>query len=126
MKRAGVMAGIGLVGLCAGVIAQSQAPRPSPTPKGSPPAPQTAPATPRTAPSPRSYSLAQIETLWKAARTGQDYISVGSAFEALLKAEPRNAAARVRYADLLFDRFNAPDAEALYQEALKIDPNNAQ
>ena len=30
-----------------------------------------------------------------------------------------------RYAQLLYERFNAPDAQALFAEALKLDPKNA-
>jgi len=67
-------------------------------------------------------TLAQAEALWHA----HDYINAGHAFEALLKAEPNNANYRVRYADLLAERFNAADAESLYQEALKLDPKNAR
>lgn len=67
-------------------------------------------------------TLAQAEAQWRA----HDYAGAGHTFEALLKAEPGNATYRVRYADLLSERFNAKDAEDLYQEALKLDPNNAK
>jgi tetratricopeptide (TPR) repeat protein len=71
-------------------------------------------------------SLAQAEAMWKAARTKQDFDAVGAYFESLLKAEPNSAQDRVRYADLLVERFNNADAESLYQEALKLDPKNTQ
>jgi len=112
MKRIGLSAGISLLFFGAGVVAQGQAPRPATK------APQSAaPAPVRT-----SATLAQAEALWRA----QDYTNAGSAFEALLKADPNNATYKVRYADLLAERFNAADAETLYQEALKIDPSNAK
>jgi tetratricopeptide (TPR) repeat protein len=119
MKRAAVLAGLGLLGICAGIVAQNQpaAPRPKA------PAVNARPA----APNPQSANiLQQLETLWRAARTPQDYRAVGQGFEALLKSDPGNAAIRVRYADLLAERFNAAEAESLYQEALKLDPNNAE
>jgi tetratricopeptide (TPR) repeat protein len=113
VKLAGVLAGIGLLCICAAVVAQSPtAPRPAPK------APPTAVRT--------TITLAQVESLWRAARTTDDFIAVGKVFETLLKSDPANATYRVRYADLLFERFNVPDSEALYQEALKIDPRNAQ
>ncbi len=100
MKRLAVLAGIGLACLCAGIVARAQvAARPT---------------------------LAQAEAAWRAARSKPDFDAVGHIFETLLKAEPGNAVIRVRYADLLAERFNAEDAESLYQEALKLDPNNAQ
>jgi tetratricopeptide (TPR) repeat protein len=120
MKRAGVLAGVGFVCFCAGVMAQKpggDSAAPSPAVKGAPAKAPAAPAPPvRT-----SVTLAQAEALWKA----QNFTAAGSAFEALLKADPKNADYRVRYADLLAERFNAPDAEALYREALAIDPKNA-
>lgn len=121
MKLAGVLAGIGLVGICAGVLAQAPATAPRPAAK----APATAPAN-NAAPARTSITLVQVEAIWRAARTVQDFITVGHGFEVLLKAEPNNALYRVRYADLLSERFNAGDAEALYMEALKLDPKNAQ
>lgn len=114
MTRAVVLAGIGILGICAGIVAQSQPAGPRPAAK--------APA----AASPNAGVLAQLESLWRAARTKDDFIAVGHGFELLLKSEPNNAHYRVRYADLLAERFNAPDAEALYQEALKIDPNSVE
>jgi len=79
-------------------------------------------ASPGAAPVRTSVTLAQAEALWR----GQNFTAAGSAFEALLKAYPANAEYRVRYADLLAERFNATDAEKLYQEALGIDPKNAR
>jgi len=114
MKRAVVSAGIGVLFLCAGIVAQQPAPSRA-TPKA-----QTA------APARSGVSLAQAEAMWKAARTEQDFRAVGAYFETLLKAEPNSAVDRVRYADLLVERFNNADAEALYQEAIKLDPKDTQ
>jgi len=119
VKRAGVMAGIGLLSICAGIVAQGPV-----TPRPQKAAPVN--ASPNTASVRTSITLPQVEALWRAARTKPDFDAVGAAFEILLKAEPENARYKVRYADLLFQRFNVADAEALYQEALKIDPKSAQ
>jgi len=67
-----------------------------------------------------AQSIQRAEALWKA----HDYEGAGHEFEALLKAAPQNANYRVRYAQLLYERFNAPDAQALFAEALKLDPKN--
>ncbi len=136
MKRKALLAGIGLMSACVGILAQRPVDVQIPTnpdftvPVG-PGAPKRAPAKAQptqAAPAPirTSLTLAQVEGMWRAARTPDDFKSVGSAFETLLKSDPSNANYRVRYATLLFERFNAPDAESLYQEALKLDPKNAQ
>jgi tetratricopeptide (TPR) repeat protein len=132
MKRAAVMAGLGLLGICAGMVAQNQPPAgpagqlpvvvggqaPLPQPKEN--APKAPPMKAQTA-----SVLKQLESLWSASRTPDDFRAVGHGFEELLKSDPTNAEIRVRYADLLAARFNAADAESLYLEALKLDPNNA-
>ena len=97
MKRVGVIASIGVVCFCAGIFAQR--------PAGQSPAPKTqAPAkgAPVAAPTPirNSSTLAQAEALWRS----QDFEGAKYVFEALLKAEPKNADYRVRYADLRADR----------------------
>lgn len=129
MKRAAVLTGLGLLGICAGIVAQNQPPANAPAvktapgssmPEPNPSAPKAAPMKPQTA-----SALKQLQDLWHASRTPDDYRAVGHGFEALLKADPTNAEIRVRYADLLAERFNAADAESLYLEALKLDPNNA-
>ncbi|HEY4086544.1 MAG TPA: tetratricopeptide repeat protein [Bryobacteraceae bacterium] len=129
MKRAAVLTGLGLLGICAGIVAQNQPPAAPPAekaaagssmPEPNPSAPKAAPMKPTTA-----SALKQLQDLWHASRTPEDFRSVGHGFEALLKSDPTNAEIRVRYADLLAERFNAADAEALYLEALKLDSNNA-
>jgi tetratricopeptide (TPR) repeat protein len=95
-----LLAGIGLLCLCVGIVAQT----PGGRGQGA-----------------NSVTLAQAEALWRA----HDYKGAGHVFELLLKAEPKNAQYRVRYADLLAEQFNATDAEDLYKEALSIDPKNA-
>ena len=42
-----------------------------------------------------------------------------------MKAHPRNAGYRVRWGRLYLERFQPADAAQLFEEALKIDPNNA-
>ncbi|HWF07011.1 MAG TPA: tetratricopeptide repeat protein [Bryobacteraceae bacterium] len=69
-----------------------------------------------------SQSLQRAEALWKA----QDFDGAKNEFEALVKANPKNADYRVRYGNLFYERFNAPEAQKLYQEALEIDPKNAR
>jgi tetratricopeptide (TPR) repeat protein len=69
-----------------------------------------------------AQTLNQAEALWKA----HDYDGAKNAFEALLKANPKDANVRVRYGDLFAERFNPSEAEKLYQEALELDPNNAK
>jgi tetratricopeptide (TPR) repeat protein len=96
---------IALLCVCAGILAAQG------------PAPRTQAA---------SGLYAQAEAMWKAARTDSDFRAIVPVFEALLKADPNNATYKVRYADLLAQRFNATDAEALYQEALKIDDKNTK
>jgi tetratricopeptide (TPR) repeat protein len=67
-------------------------------------------------------SLQRAEALWKA----QNFEGAKGEFEALLKANPKNADYRVRFGNLFYERFNAPEAQNLYQEALGIDPKNAR
>jgi tetratricopeptide (TPR) repeat protein len=67
-------------------------------------------------------SLQRAEALWKA----QDFEGAKNEFEALLKAGPKNADYRVRFGNLFYERFNAPEAQKLYEEALAIDPKNAR
>jgi tetratricopeptide (TPR) repeat protein len=68
-----------------------------------------------------AQTLEQAESLWKQHR----YIEANDAFRDLVKAHPRNAAYRVRWGRLFLERFQPPDAAKLFDEALKIDPNNA-
>jgi len=68
-----------------------------------------------------AQTLQEAETLW---RNHQDK-DAGHIFEQLLKADPKNATYRVRYADLLYQDFNVSDAQKLYEEALMLDPKNA-
>jgi cellulose synthase operon protein C len=68
-----------------------------------------------------AQTLANAETLWR----NHDYEGAKAAFEALLKANPKNADYRVRYGELFYERFNTPDAQKLYEEALALDPKNA-
>ncbi len=69
-----------------------------------------------------AQSLDRAESLWRA----HDYDGAKNEFEALVKANPKNANVRVRYAELFYERFNPVDASKLFQEALEIDPKNAQ
>jgi cellulose synthase operon protein C len=72
-----------------------------------------------------SFSLsAQTIERAEALRKAHDYDNAKVVFEALLKANPRNADYRARYADMFYERFNPSDAEKLYEEALGLDPKN--
>ena len=67
-------------------------------------------------------TLAQAESLWKQHR----YEEAKNVFEALLAAHPRNAEYRVRFGELFLERFNAPEAAKLFNEALEIQPKRAE
>jgi cellulose synthase operon protein C len=67
-------------------------------------------------------TIQQAESLWRA----HDYDGAKNAFEALVKANPKNADYRVRFGQLFYERFNATEAAKLFQEALGLDPKNAQ
>jgi cellulose synthase operon protein C len=54
------------------------------------------------------------------------YQEANSEFRALVDQSSNNAMYRVRWGRLMHERFNNIDAEKLFQEALKIDPKNAQ
>lgn len=49
-----------------------------------------------------------------------------AAFDAAAAADPTNVEARLRAADLLIDRYNAPDAKTSYEEVLAMEPENAR
>src|ERR1039458_10246848 len=66
-------------------------------------------------------TLAQAESLWKQHR----YEESKAAFEAVIAAHPRNAEYRVRFGRLFLERFNAPEAAKLFNEALEIEPQQA-
>ncbi|HUE20376.1 MAG TPA: tetratricopeptide repeat protein [Bryobacteraceae bacterium] len=66
-------------------------------------------------------TLAQAESLWKQHR----YVESNDAFRALVAAHPRNAEYRVRWGRLFLERFNAPEASKLFNEALEIQPKRA-
>ena len=68
-----------------------------------------------------AQTIANAETLWR----NHDYDGAKTAFEALVKSNPKNAEYRVRYGDLFYERFNAEEALKLYEEALTLDPKNA-
>jgi len=68
-----------------------------------------------------AQTLDQAESLWKQHR----YEESKAVFEALIKAHPRNAEYRVRFGRLFLERFNAPEASKLFNEALEIQPKRA-
>ena len=68
-----------------------------------------------------AQTLEQAESLWKQHR----YFEANDAFRALVNGHPRNAEYRVRWGRLFLERFQPADAAQLFQEALKIDANNA-
>jgi len=69
-----------------------------------------------------AQSLERARALWRA----HDYDGANNEFRALVKANPKNAAYRVEWGRLFFERFNPAEAANLYNEALGIDPRNAQ
>ncbi|HXM41016.1 MAG TPA: tetratricopeptide repeat protein [Bryobacteraceae bacterium] len=68
-----------------------------------------------------AQTLAQAESLWKQHR----YVESSDTFRALVAAHPRNAEYRVRWGRLFLERFNAPEASKLFNEALEIQPKRA-
>ncbi|MDE3197765.1 MAG: tetratricopeptide repeat protein, partial [Acidobacteriota bacterium] len=70
-----------------------------------------------------AQSLQRAEALWKA----HDYVAASSEFDNLLKAEPKNAIARVRAGEFYYSRHDyMSDAEQLFGEALELDPKSAE
>jgi tetratricopeptide (TPR) repeat protein len=72
-----------------------------------------------------SLSAQTIERA-EALRKAHDYDNAKVVFEALLKANPKNADYRARYGEMFYERFNPADAQKLYEEALGLDPKNAR
>src|SRR5271168_4796481 len=64
----------------------------------------------------------RAEGLWAIER----YQEANDQFRDLIKQFPKNADYRVRWGLLFMERFNRDEADGLFQEALKIDPKNAQ
>jgi tetratricopeptide (TPR) repeat protein len=64
----------------------------------------------------------RAEGLWGIER----YQEANDQFRDLVKQNPKNADYRVRWGRLFLDRFNAEEAHNLFEEALKIDKDNAQ
>jgi tetratricopeptide (TPR) repeat protein len=66
-------------------------------------------------------TLDQAEALWKQHR----YVESNDVFRALVAAHPRNAEYRVRWGRLFLDRFQSTEAAKLFNEALEIQPRQA-
>jgi cellulose synthase operon protein C len=64
----------------------------------------------------------RAEGLWGIER----YEDANNQFRDLIKQYPKNADYRVRWGHLFLERFNSQDAQGLFEEALKIDKDNAQ
>jgi cellulose synthase operon protein C len=64
----------------------------------------------------------RAEGLWGIER----YDDANNQFRDLIKQYPKNAEYRVRWGYLFFERFNDEEAHNLFEEALKIDKDNAQ
>jgi cellulose synthase operon protein C len=64
----------------------------------------------------------RAEGLWGTER----YQEANDQFRDLIKQFPKNADYRVRWGYLFFERFNSEEAHGLFEEALKIDKDNAQ
>jgi tetratricopeptide (TPR) repeat protein len=56
----------------------------------------------------------------------QIYDDANNEFRAAVAQSPNNAMYRVRWGRLLHERFNNSDADDLFNEAIKLDPKNAQ
>jgi tetratricopeptide (TPR) repeat protein len=69
-----------------------------------------------------AQTLQQAEALWR----NHDYVNANSAFQNLVKAHPENAQYRVRWGQFFFERYVPDEAAKLFQEAIEIDPKNAQ
>ncbi len=69
-----------------------------------------------------AQTMQQAEALWRA----HDYVSATTAFDAALKANPKNAEYRVRFGQFFFERYYPDEAAKLFKEALELDPKNAQ
>ncbi len=69
----------------------------------------------------QAQTIERAEALWRA----HDYEGANNAFKALVAAQPKNANYRVRWGQLFYERFNPGEAQKLYEEALGIDPKNA-
>ncbi len=69
-----------------------------------------------------AQTLDQAEALWKARR----YQEANEVFKTLVAAHPENAHYRVRWGRMYLDHWQAPDAEGLFDEALKLDPKSAE
>jgi len=68
-----------------------------------------------------AQTLERAEALWKQ----HSYEEANGEFRALVAAYPRHAEYRVRWGRLLLARFNPADAAQLFNEALKINPKQA-
>jgi cellulose synthase operon protein C len=64
----------------------------------------------------------RAEGLWGIER----YKEANDQFREVIKQNPKNADYRVRWGHLFLERFNSQDAQGLFEEALKIDKDNAQ
>jgi Tfp pilus assembly protein PilF len=62
------------------------------------------------------------EDAWKRG----DYQAANDYFRSAVAQQPKSAALKVRWGRLYLDRFQPADAEALFTEALEIDPKNAE
>jgi tetratricopeptide (TPR) repeat protein len=69
-----------------------------------------------------AQTLQQAEALWQK----HDYVNANSAFQTLVNAHPDNAQYKVRWGQFYFERYYPEEAAKLFQEALEIDPKNAQ
>ena len=64
---------------------------------------------------------AQAEGLWGIG----DFTGANNAYKRAVAVEPKNPEVRVRWGRLFLERFNPPDAENLFKEALEINENSA-
>ena len=66
-------------------------------------------------------AAARAEGLWGL----RDYKGANDQFKVAVAQQPTNADLRVRWGRLFFERFNPPEAQTLFKEALEIQPKHA-
>jgi tetratricopeptide (TPR) repeat protein len=69
-----------------------------------------------------AQTLQQAESLWRA----HDYVNASREFDALMNAHPDNAQYKIRAGQFYFERYLTEDAGKLFEEAIQLDPKNAQ
>jgi tetratricopeptide (TPR) repeat protein len=69
-----------------------------------------------------AQSIERAEALWRAG----DFQGANNAFRAAVDANPKNAGYKIRWGRFFLERFKKGEAASLFQEAIEIDPKNAE